>query len=357
MRLGQRPHDAYGQDWFFFPNTCCEAGNATTGNSDPAALPFGPMGDASPLVEVLVRDTPDVSRAGDWAVVLASAGIGYRTLRTDTGWGLAVAEADQGAALAALQAFDAESTPPAPEPVLPDSQPSALGIMTALGLVAFFVVTGPRDASPPSPWFGAGAAVSELILRGQWWRALTALTLHADLLHLAGNVVASVIFVGAVGRWLGSGLGAALIVAAAAGGNLLTAGAHGPGHHSVGASTATFAALGILAGLQLIRRWRLGPLRRAWLPIAAGLALFAMLGVEGGQLETRVLSDVPALQAQTPVSHVDVLAHLFGLAAGCVLGLGWALTRLPRPRAPVQIAAGALSLAAMIGAWLLAFTR
>jgi rhomboid protease GluP len=316
------------------------------------------MGDVSPLLEVLVRDTPDVSRAGDWAVVLASAGIGYRTIRTDTGWGVTVSEADHSVALAALDAFDAEAVPSPPERTLPDSQPSVLGMMVALGLVAFFVVTGSRDASPPSAWFGAGAAVSQLILAGQWWRPLTALTLHADLAHLAGNAVASVIFMGPVGRWLGSGLGAALIVLAAGSGNLLTAAVHGPGHNSVGASTATFAALGILAGLQLVRRWRWGPAkRRAWLlPMGAALALFAFLGVEGMDLSLRAVGDTAVLQpARQPHVVVDVLAHLFGLAAGCVVGLGWALTALPRPRAPIQGLAGALALGAIVVAWLRAF--
>jgi membrane associated rhomboid family serine protease len=294
------------------------------------------MGDLSPQDEVLVRATPDVSRAGDWAVVLASAGIGYRTTRTDKGWAVMVSEGDHPVALAALDAFDAESAPAPSERALPDSRPSARGVMVAVGLVAFYLVTGPRDASPPSPWFGAGAAVSQLMLAGQWWRALTALTLHADLLHLAGNAVASVIFVGPAGRWLGSGMGAALIVLAAGAGNLLTAAVHGPGHSSVGASTATFAALGILAGLQLVRRWRLGPLKkRAWLPIGAGLALFAMLGVG---------------------PNADVLAHLFGLAAGSMLGLGWALTGWQRPRAPIQLITGALALGAIVVAWLGAVT-
>ncbi|HVR64087.1 MAG TPA: rhomboid family intramembrane serine protease, partial [Polyangia bacterium] len=156
-------------------------------------------------------------------------------------------------------------------------------------------------------------------------------------LHLAGNVIASLIFVGAVGRWLGSGVAAGLMLAAAVAANLLTAAVHGPGHDSVGASTATFAALGIVSGLQLVRRWRLGPLRRrAWLPIGAGLALFAMLGVG---------------------ERADVLAHLFGLLVGALVGVVVGLRARRRAPAWVQVTAGALAALSVAGCWLLAFTR
>src|SRR5205085_10644060 len=118
----------------------------------------------------------------------------------------------------------------------------------------------------------------------------------ADLLHVAGNVVACLIFVSAVGRWLGAGLGATLIVVSAALANGLTALVKRHDYVSMGASTATFAALGLLAGLQLVRRWRYDTRRRyVWLPLGAGLGLFAMLGVS---------------------QHADVWAHFFGLAVG-----------------------------------------
>ena len=147
-------------------------------------------------------------------------------------------------------------------------------------ILAFHLVAGPWEAPQPSRWFAVGTASAEAILHGQWWRAVTALTLHADLLHLFGNAVASLIFVAAVGRALGTGFGAALILLAGAAANLATAAVHRSGHLSVGASTATFAALGIMAGLGILRRYRSLPQRRrAWLPIGAGLGLFAMLGV------------------------------------------------------------------------------
>jgi rhomboid protease GluP len=288
----------------------------------------------APEAERLLRATANPTVAGDWALVLASAGIAHRLDESHGAFGLVVAARDAGVAADALTAFDAESVP-APVPPTPDLGPSALGWAFAAALGAMFVVAGARDVSAPSPWFKAGTASAELILHGQWWRAITALTLHADLLHLAGNVLACLLFVSAVGRWLGPGLGACLIIASAAAANVLTAAYHRVAHDSVGASTATFAALGIVAGLQLVRRLRYDLRRRyVWLPLGAGLGLFAMLGVG---------------------EHADVLAHLFGLGMGAVAGTAVAATGARTPGRVGQALLAVLAAAVLVGAWVLAF--
>ena len=70
--------------------------------------------------------------------------------------------------------------------------------------------------------------------------------------------------------------------------------------------------------------------------IGAGLGLFAMLGVG---------------------EHADVLAHLFGLGAGCVIGLCAALVLRRRPGAVAQVMLAVAAAAAVGAAWLLAFRR
>jgi membrane associated rhomboid family serine protease len=289
-----------------------------------------------------VRQTSDPVRASDWALVLAAAGLPHELRENDGELTLWVEGSEALAAARALDAYDAESRVADSERVVPPvvEAPSQLGWAVALVLAAFYLAAGSYDVpGEPSRWFRLGSASAELILHGQWWRAVTALTLHADLLHLFGNAVAALIFVTAVGRWLGPGLGATLILLAGAGGNLLTAVAHGIGHVSVGASTATFAALGLLVGRAAARRSRQPPLRRkAWVPIGAGLGIFAMLGVG---------------------ERSDVLAHLFGLAAGGVLG-GLAAHLLAQGRRPGRLAQSALALAAaaaLASCWLLAFGR
>ncbi len=152
--------------------------------------------------DVEVRATPSPTRVGDWALVLASAGIDHRVDQREGAFVLAVSPADAPAATAALDAYDAEAAP-RPVPPAPDVGPSPLGILIGIGLCAIFLFTG--AVIPPSRWFQAGAADASAIIGGQWWRVATALTLHADILHLVGNVIAALIFGSAVGRWLGVG--------------------------------------------------------------------------------------------------------------------------------------------------------
>ncbi len=198
-----------------------------------------------------------------------------------------------------------------------------------------FVAASARDAAVASMWLHAGSASADLIMQGAWWRAATALMLHADLAHLAGNVVASLLFVSAVGRWLGVGLGGALIVGAAIAANLLTALVYRTGHDSIGASTATFAALGMLAGLQAVRRLRHDVRRRhPWLPLVAGVGLVLMLGTS---------------------ERADVMAHILGLASGVLAGsvVAWAGVRAPGRL--VQGVLAAATIGVLVAAWALAF--
>jgi rhomboid protease GluP len=285
--------------------------------------------------ERVLRTTASPTQAGDWALVLTSADIQHRVDEREGQFALVVADADGVRADRAISEFEAEGEPEV-QPPAPDQGPSSLGLVAAIGFLAWFLVTGTREAG--SRWFDLGSASAELIARGAWWRAVTALTLHADLLHLAGNVVASLVFVTALGRWLGGGLGGAVMLVVATVANLLTAAVHRTNFVSVGASTATFAALGLVAGLQVARRLRLRTRRGyAWVPIGAGLGLYAMLGVGAG---------------------ADIYAHLFGLGLGIAVGLLVALRQIARglrvPGLIGQALLGAITLAAVASCWLLA---
>ena len=133
------------------------------------------------------------------------------------------------------------------------------------------------------------------------------------------------------------GLGAAMVLAVGAGGNLCNAWFYGFDHISIGASTAVFGALGVLGGTGVVRRSRLGLRgKRAWIPLAAGLAILAMLGT-GGQ-------------------RVDLWAHLWGFAVGGAGGAALA-TAMDRPEDPrIQVRIGVLAAAAVPLCWFLAFS-
>lgn len=196
-------------------------------------------------------------------------------------------------------------------------------------LLAFFAVTGPRDFGVH--WFERGSADAERILHGEPWRALTALSLHADLGHVLGNAIAGTIFIGAACGALGVGLGGALVLAAGGLGNLANALFHGSQHTSVGASTAIFGAVGILAALGVARHRRRGISgRRALAPIAAGLGLLAMLGTGG---------------------RADLWGHLFGLVAGAALGLTGARAFTRPPGLVAQWLLGGASVAIFLACW------
>jgi membrane associated rhomboid family serine protease len=285
------------------------------------------------LAGTAVRVTPERHRADEWAMVLAASYIPHRLRHRGDGWALIVDARDVEAARGALDAFDRENvvhtTDVSVDAVAPVRGAAAVGIAVGLLLIGFFAATGTRASR--SVWFERGGAAAERIVAGEWWRTVTALTLHADAPHVVGNAAASVLLVGAVSHQLGPGVGLWLILLAGAGGNALTAVAYGTHHNSVGASTAMFGAIGILAATRVVSSRRRPAARKPWMVVAASLALLALLGTS---------------------PDADLLAHLFGLLLGGALGLG-AAAALARPlRSPTQWALAVAVLAWIVGAWL-----
>jgi rhomboid protease GluP len=145
------------------------------------------------------------------------------------------------------------------------------------------------------------------LLKGaEWWRPFTALFLHGDGLHLAGNMALGSIFVIMVSKSIGSLKGMALTLLSGTLGNATTSFVTYPDPFvSLGASTAVFGALGILSGIGLVENFRHEariPWLRVMAPILAGLVL---LGWFGGA---------------EPGSNTDVFGHVFGFSAGVLSG-------------------------------------
>ena len=238
-----------------------------------------------------------------------------------------------------LEAFEAEEKE-RPQPAVDDREekiPTLSLYAAAWVLCAFFFAQ--KMARPE--WVERGVADGGAILQGQWWRTITALTLHADPPHLIANLATGLLFAAFLLPRLGAGLTWLAIIASGALGNAVNAwGYRGEAHHSIGASTACFSALGILVGLELVARLREKHHRNRWqlvLPLGAGLALLAYLGVgEEGK-------------------NIDYMAHCWGFIAGGGLGLGAAALRLKERASPaIQRGASTLALAIIAVAWLLA---
>lgn len=297
-----------------------------------------------------------VNRLGqlrEWTLVLSSMGIVHAVRDVGNGWVILVAREDQARAEEAIRLYEAENRNWPPRRVreqLPHAR-SLVAPLLMLLLVLFFSVTGPAARS--SEWFAHGTASTDRILHGEIWRTVTALTLHADTLHVLGNALTGSIFLSAVNRRLGDGRGPLVVLLSGALGNYVNAVWHRTGHLSIGASTAVFAAVGVLAATQLaVDR---GDGKKPWLerlaPVVGGLALLGMLGAS---------------------PHSDLLAHLFGLGSGLVIGvITTVIMSLTKGRAAKSAARGASALAAgsplmqiacalaalalVLGSWAIAF--
>lgn len=185
-------------------------------------------------------------------------------------------------------------------------------------------------------WNLLGRVDSGRVLAGAWWRTVTALTLHADGEHLLGNMLMGGLFLVLLGRAIGAGPAWLLAVVAGMLGNMLNSWAHGPGHLSVGASTAVFGVVGGLTGLRAVLGYgdgrAGGRLRAMALPVAAGFMFLALLGAGD--------------------ERTDLGAHLFGLAAGLGLGgLAGLLLMQTRSRPPAWVAWCCAALAVFLPVW------
>ena len=299
---------------------------------DDAALPNGRA--------LTFAATPHKREAEDWALVLTAEGLANVSRRTATGWRLEVDAERRAEADALVEAWQQERAQrraaprldPVPET---DAQQLALAYGLALGLIAFHVgleSTGLHDA-----YVDAGDSQAVLVLDGQIHRVVTAITLHADVPHVAGNALFGGFFLAALAGRLGLGCAVLAFLASGALGNFGNALWYGHGHSSVGASTGVFGLVGVLAGLAAWRRHQTLPTRRgAWVAIAAGLGVVAMLGGPGPK--------------------VDFSAHVFGLVAGAFAGLAISLplARRPRPGLAAQTAAFLASALLVLGCWRLA---
>jgi rhomboid protease GluP len=293
---------------------------------------------ALPEVDPRLPSTPRKREAEEWALVLQAEGLAVRVVRDASTFTVAVPPADVLRAAASLASWQAERAvaPPPPEPVaiFAPASPVEIALVAsgALGLVAFQL--GIERAGRLHELVDRGKNQAVHVLAGEVHRAVTALTLHADVGHAVGNALFGGFFLVALSGRLGLGLALACFVVTGTLGNLADAVYHGSGHSSIGASTGVFGLVGVLAGLAAWRRHQRATRRRgAWVALGAGLAIVAMLGGAGPK--------------------IDVAAHLFGLAVGSLAGLALAfpLARRARPGPIVQGLAALFCAAALALAW------
>lgn len=283
----------------------------------------------------VVYESGNRADCSDRALVLAAAQIPFQIVEETNASVLLVPARDSARAMHELTQYDDENPPIVIAPAAPIAYQNALPGLLGYALTICGVAAIATSAAWAQDWYIAGRIDGALIRTGEWWRLITALTLHAGLQHLVGNLVFGCFFGLFAGRLLGSGVAWLAILLAAASGNALNTLLLESTHRAVGASTAVFAALGLIAAYvwrgKLMRqdRWpyRVGP-------IVGGFALLMYTGTGG--------------------ENTDVGAHLMGFLCGLAGGMLLAPVRARLPDARLQLLTGAIAVVLVCAAWLAA---
>ena len=274
-------------------------------------------------------------QAMDWSLVLVSQGI-EPTIECleGAGWGLWVAEPEYAKALQALRLYQVENRHWRWQQTIfkPAGYLFDWGSLAWVTVVCFFYWFANERSAPSA----AGLMDSAQVLRGEWWRLFTAIWLHGDLAHLAGNATFGFLLLGlAMGR-CGTGTGLLAAYLAGVGGNLAAL-LFSARHTSLGASGMVMGGLGLLA------------IRSAWARRQSPrLAKYILSGFCGGIMLFVLLGLTPG---------TDVLAHSGGFVCGLLLGglltIAPALTQKPIP----NLLSGLIFLCLVVWPWLLALRQ
>ena len=283
----------------------------------------------------VVFESRNRQSCADRALVLTSLQIPFQLVDDGGSCALVVPAQFSAQASQEIQLYEDENPPPQPKPVHHLLHQDALPGLVGYVLVVCLVAGMAGFSFFGTNWFVAGRIDGELIRNGEVWRLFTALTLHSGAKHLLGNIVFGVFFGLFAGRLLGSGVAWLAIVLAAATGNALNTLLLESAHRSIGASTAVFAALGIVAGyvwqgkLMSQDRWS-----NRYGPVVGGLALLMYTGTGG--------------------PNTDIGAHLLGFICG--FGAGMILIRFgfDQDARRSQVVAGAVALGLVTSSWVIA---
>lgn len=279
-----------------------------------------------PVFENLSKEQADI-----YSLVLAATGIAFKIRPCQTGFEILTFEHNALDSINAVSLYLDENqvTVSAKQDFIAKFHKTYSGVFTAFLL--FFIHWRINASHDPHHFAGIFGASASKILQGEYYRCVTALLLHGSDLHLVGNMAGIIVFGTSVCSITGSGAGWFMIIGAGFLGNYFNACFYKSLHLSIGASTAVFGAVGILAGYRMIYDLEEKGLRStAFLPIGAGLALLALLGAG---------------------PNSDIMAHLFGYIAGLIAGSFYRLFIRKSPKESCQIILLVFSAVMMIAAW------
>ena len=262
--------------------------------------------EAAPLRSVLEHSARK-DEIMDCSLVLASQGVKHWVEFDGVEWSLILDAQDAPLARELIEIYRVENrgfqdAPPEQRDL--DLLLSPL-LFLAVPVACYFLV----GLSPwANWWYSRGSADAELILKGEWWRCITAATLHADEEHFLSNLVSGYFILNLLNHRVGAGTVMLLATLGAGAANWLVALASGHHHLSIGFSSVVFCALGMLAAVETLNRsmrkdksltsWPAGLRRLTPILAAFFVAVYVGLG-----------------------ENADVKAHFYGFGIGAGLGL------------------------------------
>lgn len=249
--------------------------------------------------EITVLRTTNMQTCREVLLVLAAADIGSRLEEAGGEISIYVDVDDFVTARNEIQEFARENEVQLPVSIETITAQPAWVAIWAFALAIWFVAA--IAESQGAPLYSAGRVDGAAIRAGDWYRLVTALFLHGDLQHIVSNTGFGVAVLYFSARSLGSGLALLSALAAGVAGNAINVALQMDTHLSVGASTAIFGVLGMLGVFGWLARVQpQHKLASRVGPIVAAVAILAYTGAGG--------------------ERTDVGAHLWGFAAGVLLG-------------------------------------
>lgn len=258
----------------------------------------------------MMRLLPVRSRraAMDWSLVLASQGILTTIHRcAETGqWRLELEPGQSRAARESLALYLREIRDWRELPRIKEQMwlwhPGAL--LWALYLIFIYwteVTQGPALREQ-------GMMSNTAVHAGEWWRVVTAVSLHGDGQHLVSNLVSGTLLLGLAMARLGGGTALLLGWITGLCGNLAGYWIYPATHRSLGASGLVLGCIGLLCVHSISEFLRNHRFRRFFVSsFGGGIMLFILTGLD-------------------PAS--DIVAHAGGFVSGCGLGAVMAMNRV-----------------------------
>ncbi|MBN1961729.1 MAG: rhomboid family intramembrane serine protease [Deltaproteobacteria bacterium] len=205
----------------------------------------------------------------------------------------------------------------------------AFALCLALLLIAGSIIT--LDVTRASSFFQRGALLAGSLSDGQWWRLITAATLHADYQHAISNASFMLVLAWAASERLGPGVTLFYWLITAITG-FIVGYLFSDINATVGASGGLFGLLGATGGNGLRGRFEISFAWRERMRIGGAAVLLL------------------AFTAFNPESNIK--AHVSGFISGLVVGFIAPVNK--RANWLIQLIAGVASMAVVIFAWVCA---